>query len=382
MVVHGFGYDGKDDHSPISAPNEYIRNLHLSHAAVLLFFILSGYVIGLTNRGDFTRKRAVDYLRKRTLRIVPLYFLALLAGWLAWRAVSPGNVLANAFFLQNTAWGIQPLSGNRPVWSLHYEVIYYLGFLWVWAARPRLWPVFSILLGLALAGWFSGDHLSVVGGWSAGGIFWLAGLCLAWHQPAEGDTPLLTFILLAYATNHLWPGEILLRGLGLSNAGNSAVALSDLALLPCTLAVFCAVTRFNFPGFQLVKWCAFLIPFGTCAILLTMGRLFENVPWTLAALATGAAIPLYFFERESWSKPFFRLFSPLGKISYGLYLLHVPCVAFVVSFYPWNGNPANYVGGVLSWIALTFALAWVSEAKLQRFIVSYFKRSRPARSPS
>jgi len=373
MVVHGFGNDGQDYYSPISASSEMVRHLHMSRAAVLLFFITSGYVIGLTNQGLCDRGRIVAYLRKRALRLIPLYLIALLLGWAAYRNVPPGTILANIFFLQNAALGRPALPGNLPLWSLHYEVVYYLGFILVWAFRPRLLPLVGVMLACTIGDWFFGGPLSFLGGWSAGGLYWLSGLLLAWYRPAAGNIPLLAYLLATYATNHLWPGVVLLKGLGYPHVGPSDVWLADLALLPGALVIFCSVARLDFRGLAVAKWLAFLIPGGTCALLLMMGRMWSSVPWTMAACALVIAIPLLLFEREAWSTALLKVFQPLGKISYGLYLLHVPLVAFTIWLYPWNGGPLNQLGGVLTWIGLTVAAAWLCETKLQPAVVNWFK---------
>ena len=104
-----------------------------------------------------------------------------------------------------------------------------------------------------------------------------------------------------------------------------------------------------------------------------MGRLGENVPWTMSGIATAIAIPLSFVERDSWSTFGYKIFQPLGKISYGLYLLHAPLVIFVVWFYPWNGEVLNYFGGLVTWLALTLTLAWLCECQLQPLVVSVFR---------
>ena len=368
IIVHGYG----DSESVLAAPNEYIRHLHMSRVAVLLFFILSGYVIGLTNQHDFSRGNALRYLKKRSIRIVPTYLLAILAGWLAFRAVPAGNLLSNLFFLQNDAWGIAPLPGNRPVWSLHYEIVYYLSFLAVWKWCPRLVPLSAILLFATMGDWFVGGPFSLVGGWSAGAIFWLTGLALAWNRPAAGTTPIVPFLLLAFATQHLWPATVLLRGLGFPYAGNSAVWFSDLVFLPSALVIFCAAAQFRFRGLVLLKWTVFLIPAATCVLLLGMGRLWENVAWTLAACAVLAALPLLLFNTEKLSDSLLSFFRPAGKISYALYLMHYPAVAFTIWLYPWNGTSLNYLGGVATWIALSVALASLCELLVQPSIRSLF----------
>lgn len=377
MIVHGFWFDAVAGGRQIPHPSEYLRNLHMSRAAVLLFFITSGYVIGLTNRRTYSWEAAKEYLRRRCLRIEPIYLLAIVASCLAYREASRWVILANALFLQNPAWHIPPLPGDSPVWTLHNEVVYYLGFLLLWALRPRVVPCAVVLTGLAAFDWFHGGVLSFLGGWSVGALFWLSGLLLSWGNfgrcQARG-LPILGLVVLAFATNHLWPGVVLLKGLGFPYAGASTLWLADLALLPATLSLFCEVTQLDFPGRRMVGWTALLIPLGTCVLLLAMGRLWESVPWTMSAVATIAALPLLALRLDRLGEGFFRLFRPLGKISYALYLFHVPCVVLVSVWYPWSGGWLNYAGAFACWFALTVAASWVCEAHLQAALLSYYKR--------
>ncbi len=373
MFVHGIG----DEVSRLGAPNEYVRHLHFSRVAVLLFFILSGYVIGLTNQGGFSAHRAKVYVGRRALRLLPVYLLAIAAGWLVATNVSPGNVIANLLFLQNDAWGIAPLAGNRPVWSLHYEVIYYASFLCIWKWRPGILPVFCLLSLSTLGDWFLGGVLSLPGGWSAGALFWLSGLAIAWSKQGERHTPLVPYLLLAFATQHLWPGAVLLRGLGFPYAGNAAVWLSDLIFLPVALVIFSATTRKDIPGLVVLKWLSFMIPVSTCGLLLVMGRLGENVPWRMSAIALLLALPWIAMNDGRFSSGLLKVMQPVGRISYGLYLLHYPAAILTAHLYPWSGTLINYVGGIAIWIILSVFAASLAEVVLQPRLRSIFKTNRP-----
>ena len=72
-----------------------------SQGAVLLFFILSGYVIGLTNRLPLSPPNWRMYVWRRVVRIVPLCWLALMLSALV-RTTPLDVLLGNLFFLQNT----------------------------------------------------------------------------------------------------------------------------------------------------------------------------------------------------------------------------------------------------------------------------------------
>ena len=107
--------------------------------AVLFFFMLSGFSIGLSLKADMlqTRKSINEYLYRRAKRILPLYWCALVVGVMIVVLLpriynisySPLNLLGNLLFLQTAdipnAWFI-PYGDNGPLWSLSYEVFYYL----------------------------------------------------------------------------------------------------------------------------------------------------------------------------------------------------------------------------------------------------------------
>jgi len=111
------------------------------HDAVILFFVLSGYVIAATT--DRKRDKGYkEYLLDRAARVysvaIPTLFLsALLAIFLQPLLDPQGNYplselaidsIANAFFVaQSWSWK-KWVYFNQPYWSLCYEVMYYLGF--------------------------------------------------------------------------------------------------------------------------------------------------------------------------------------------------------------------------------------------------------------
>jgi peptidoglycan/LPS O-acetylase OafA/YrhL len=66
---------------PGYAPTEAFWWFEAGQGAVLLFFVLSGYVIGLTNQRPFSRAAAANYGWRRFVRIVPLYVLAVLLSY-------------------------------------------------------------------------------------------------------------------------------------------------------------------------------------------------------------------------------------------------------------------------------------------------------------
>ncbi|OYQ39337.1 hypothetical protein CHU94_18360 [Rhodoferax sp. TH121] len=112
------------------------------HDAVVLFFVLSGYVIAAT----VDRKKSSgwqDYLLDRAARVYSvalptLIFSALVALVIQWAAQGGsrglsvlgvlGSTVLNFFFL-GQSWGLESwVVYNQPYWSLCYEVLYYALF--------------------------------------------------------------------------------------------------------------------------------------------------------------------------------------------------------------------------------------------------------------
>jgi peptidoglycan/LPS O-acetylase OafA/YrhL len=118
------------------------------YAAVILFFLLSGFVICLsTGRGgalDFK-----DYFRRRFRRIYPIFVVSLGVTYLTSCAVHRSMVpikfnelLGNLLFLQDSpdhkagVW-VEVFQGNTPLWSLSYEWWCYMLFFAVIRLGPR-----------------------------------------------------------------------------------------------------------------------------------------------------------------------------------------------------------------------------------------------------
>lgn len=135
-----------------------------AHAAVMVFFVLSGYVIAATiDRKGGTRYPLRDYFLDRAARIytvlIPAIVLTVLLDFTgrhffpirysdpAWIPQDHFLVrfLINVFCLQGI-WGFRVQFGSNPaLWSVGYEFCYYIFYgLWVW--RPHRWKILFALL--------------------------------------------------------------------------------------------------------------------------------------------------------------------------------------------------------------------------------------------
>lgn len=134
--------------------------------AVLLFFVLSGFVLALPTTVSRARWRA--YYPQRLLRLyLPVWVSLVLAAGLAalvprrpqdglsaWyaehtTAVGPSEAVRDGLLLLGTGWL------NSPLWSLQWEVLFSLllpGYLVLARWRPQLWALKSLGLLLLVGG--------------------------------------------------------------------------------------------------------------------------------------------------------------------------------------------------------------------------------------
>jgi peptidoglycan/LPS O-acetylase OafA/YrhL len=156
--------------------------LFRSHHGVLLFFVLSGYLIArLSTATDFSFG---PYALRRSVRIFPASILALLTCvalgvvTLGWPMPSPGTVMANVIFLNGApGLAVTPLVFNNVTWSLFYEMVFYLTLpVVVVVARRFAFPFLPsfVVCGLAVSflplavGWDMRSFLCLYAGAIAG----------------------------------------------------------------------------------------------------------------------------------------------------------------------------------------------------------------------
>jgi exopolysaccharide production protein ExoZ len=115
---------------------EDLTSARLGWLGVVLFFVISGFImVAVTGEGTFSAR---DFLRRRVVRIVPMYWAAtLLAGGLALFAphifkstiFNAGQLLESLLFIpfyNDGSHGIHPI--YKLGWTLNYEMFFYVCF--------------------------------------------------------------------------------------------------------------------------------------------------------------------------------------------------------------------------------------------------------------
>lgn len=314
----------------------------LGWLGVILFFVISGFImVAVTGEGRFS---ATDFLRRRFIRVVPMYWgatilaaaLALLAPHLFKTTVyDTGQLLMSLFFVpfyNPVSHGIHPL--YKLGWTLNYEVFFYV--------------CFALLA-------FLGAQSRVV--WLTIAFTSLAVLGALW-QPEQAIAQFYTsYMPLAFCAG-AWLGLATLRG-WLARLSWPAVAILSLLGLAGLVEGFAFDQRLLQNGFAFIGFVAF----ASATILLAVR-----------------------FER---SLPRMALLERIGDASYSIYLVHIYEVAILAGLAFKLLDPANLwadwfvaaisiAGGTLAGIVLYRYV----EQPLLGFCNSLWRRRMPKAAPA
>jgi peptidoglycan/LPS O-acetylase OafA/YrhL len=380
VFAHLFEY-GID---PTFRPDGVLAHVKFSHLSVLVFFVLSGYVIGLTNKpGSFSLRRAGDYLKKRFVRLYPIYAVAVGLSLLVVPEADGLKVLSNLSFLQFAL--TKSLKGNVVLWTLNFEVLYYVLFLGVLYLKPNPKVLLALAFGVSNLGLVFPGVPGLLTFYASGWVFWLSGLYMAWYLPSVRRAALpanvaLSFLLLLVANNVFMPGFMILSVLHLLDVVPLAlVCNADLVHLPVVLALFAAAAGRQLPFGKLIKLAAFLLPLGVIGALFALGKSTEHVNFLIGTTSTLAACGLYFVPiRGNVLAPF----SLAGSISYAVYVVHMPLANLLLQIDLFSGTPFSFAVRLVVFLLAVLGLAYVLELKMQPWIRrKFFPRKKVQPQP-
>ena len=297
--------------------------LPLGKSAVIVFFVLSGYLISWSAARD---GRAVEYAINRAARIYSVALPALLLTWtidIALQTYNPGIVqsgyqLAHPWkyiplFLTFTTdfWFLSENAfSNLPYWSLCYEVWYYVVFgififargHWRWSFSalvllfmgPKLWLLFPLwLLGAAVRK--AHEHVRVSRN-SARGLLICGFVALIWLKTSGVETVLNDWfddLLGGFPSAKLrYSQNVLGDSLVAASVGLIIFAARDADL------VWLGKLQQVIAGMASVSFSLYLVHF---PLLLAFGTLFPKQNMTIGILTMIAATTFGFaFERRKY----------------------------------------------------------------------------------
>ena len=267
------------------------RLFDIGNAGVEFFFVLSGFIIFIVHRNDFGRpERAWRFLRKRFMRIYPIYWLVMALVL----AVHPlvhsvgGNLLNLGWVLKSLT--LLPTNGFpllAVAWTLEHEILFYAAFLLL-VISPRIGRTLFAAWGLA---------------------------CLA------GMLPFVHAYVHPFPWHFLFSPFNLLFGLGML----SAIAAERIKPAWAGLLLWTGAAAFLAApltaAYNIVDWNNGVMTF--CEGI--------GAATAVAALAAG--------ERgRGWFVPF--VLALLGDASYSIYLVHLPAMKLAAPLIGALGLPA------------------------------------------
>lgn len=314
-----------------------------------LFFVISGFVIGLSALAGIDRVGAkgfrAPFWRRRLVRILPLYYLTCLVFVVLlmpgpWGGDFVVNVLTHGLFIHNVFPSTQGAL-NAPNWSLGIEMQFYLLMLLIapWLRGCKGW---WLLAGMTATAW----------------LWRHAAFRLMSPLPQGGEESLwLATVQLPGTLDEFAAGLLLARFIR-GARGQNFLAL--MARRPATLLLVAGAAALSL-------WSAFLIywsgpSFWHSAATVTLVR---------TPLAIAAALSVLMACTPA-SARWLRVSAPLrylGTISYGIYLWHWPVLVMLR-----NAGVTRPEDGLILTAAISLSLAAMSWHFFEKPIIRHFGR--------
>jgi exopolysaccharide production protein ExoZ len=245
------------------------------HAGVDFFFVLSGFIIFFVHKRDLGRPSTlISYFERRYTRVYPLFWLSLMIG-VVFAILSPKQIIPEFQTLLQRAT-LLPFGGDVGVaWTLQHEIIFYLFF--------------------AIAIIHRGTGIAVFLGW----------LCFILLSPMVGyfpvDSPFLSRVVSMFNLEFFF-------GIFAAYTVSSGSIKNNSLIFCAGLILFCGFAYAEDIGVVDGYTDLSKIAYGLCSMLIVIGIAGGNLDGHLNAPA--------------W-------LTRLGKASYSIYLLHLPCIGII-----------------------------------------------------
>ena len=178
-----------------NAPDSQVTHLawSLGSAGVAMFFVISGFIMVHISWESFGKRAAsADFLRRRIIRIVPLYWLATVAAFVSHKIWATHGAHATWMDLAYSLTFIPYLShedGWYPIlpggWTLNYEMMFYVVFaLGLTLPRKLALPAVGAALGafIVVGPYFGKGAVAYL---ASPIVLWFLlgmGLAVIWHR--------------------------------------------------------------------------------------------------------------------------------------------------------------------------------------------------------
>jgi len=349
----------------------YFSYFGAGHISVIVFFCISGYVIGINYDTDDLNIK--DYLKKRLVRLYPIYVIAVLTAAFLAGGFTTWEIIKNLLFLQNSYPYIHfyaPIILNV-TWSLNYEVFYYLLFIGLFLLRPKIWCLILVMLILTIISIHSGTTTVVFVNYLDGLYIWLLGLMLGWSIfkfkiATDKFVPLLSMLFLQLCFQHLDLGLMIIHIFKINTITNLDYILN----IPFCLMIMCILTSKDNLFLRFNKILCYASPAFVFIFLIINNRIFEDLRWIMCLIYW--LLSLLFYYEKRISAFLLEKLTYMGKISYGFYLLHIPVAIIIKKTVFINNHTLEVIVKYTLWVGLTFAVSFLLERVVQPRIKKYF----------
>jgi peptidoglycan/LPS O-acetylase OafA/YrhL len=347
--------------------------LNTGDYGVFVFFMISGYIVP----ASLERKGSVrTFWVSRVFRLYPMYLVVVGLAVLLW-AFDSGSLHGadgdpvNSVFAQLLMMGNVLAGPNLPnvVWSLSYEMIFYLLLtaLFIAGVHKRsgwyalAFGVAAVVLGGVLPRQYFSHHLFSPRMFAAiADLVLLAGLAVAVllrgapRLVGAGLTGGVAVLLLAFNGGWIYPWEALAI-LGLMFTG-TALYRAEQGEYPWPRAIAVAVATIGL-GIAAGLWHSHAWGLSAGAETLWERRWFSA--FFLAGLTFGGGLLLRHVRVPRW-------LAWLGLISYSVYLLH-PLLIEVYYHSPWRAHHHSF--GMQVWLFILFLVVLVAASSVTYLLV-------------
>ena len=360
------------------------------HMSVLVFFILSGYVISINTKRLTDKKSIINYIRKRLTRIVPIYILAMLFTIaITWGRYDWRVILSNLLFVNVPFDNV--MIENGPAWSLNYELIYY--FVFIFFSYYNISMVKTVkMLAIALALMFVFFHnveiYPLMISYLIGFLFWATGAMIAeiktWSEWRISSSRVIAAFILMFCLQQFNPYGPILKVLHIPVTDYSAyswyqqsISWTDLYYYPLTILLILALTHSFSKNYIYLVWFIYVSSILRLVMLFKTYSLEfiirEHYVVPAVILVSSLVLWVFNFEINAGVKKLFKSASSLGAISYGVYMIHMPIIYFFGRVEA--GSWPMFVLKLVGYVAVLLGTAYLLELKFQPYIKKILRKN-------
>ena len=355
--------------------------------SVLVFFVLSGYVIQINTKPLTNKENIIGYIKKRIVRIFPIYLIAVFMA-LCITQPFPGwdKILSNVFCF--SVFTNNVLDGNGPIWSLQYELLYYTLFIFISYFKVNMSILRNFLIGLIAINFIADHFISIhplFTSFSIGFLFWLSGAIIAENKKnfksslAVTQLIAITLMLFYMQTINIYGPIMKLSRFRIADFSNfswfqQSISFQDLFYFPFCLALIAALSNTAHKHLKLIVYAFFFVGFlklgSDLHTLGLKGAVSAQFYWPVLFYVSSLVLWFANTDVNKKIKSSIKSTFKLSSISYAMYIIHMPLL-LISGKIVLDSNIGASIKTVVFFIVL-FSLAYFLELVLQPRIKKIF----------